>query len=144
MGYTPKFTYTAWKNNRQDEGDNGFKGYVLRSGDYFLYYSLHGTQSSLRRVSVRFHTINLAIVHVRTKELMVDLQHKADFGFAAVRLKGGKTFRPIFKVDQMIDEMQQAEDQPNNFRAFNILDVDNPNPEFEIRNPIRIGQYENW
>lgn len=32
----------------------------------------------------------------------------------------------------------------NNFRSINILDVDNPNPDFQIRNPVLIGQYEVW
>lgn len=80
MNYTPKFTYTAWKNNRQVESDRGFKGFVLRTNARLIYFSLHVVQASLRRVSVRFHTINLAIADRRTKELLMDVQQKGDFG----------------------------------------------------------------
>lgn len=144
MDYKPKFTYTAWKTNRQNEVDTGFKGFVLRIGEYLLYMNLHATQSSLRRVSVSKHTINLAVVHRRTKELFVDIQHKGDFGFAAVRLLGGRTFRPIFPRDVAIAAEQAASRMPQAFRSINVLDPDNPDPAFQIREPVLIGQYEEW
>lgn len=143
MNYSPKFTYTSWKNNREMESDHGFKGFVLRSGPYFIYYSLHVMQSQLRRVTERFHTINFAVVDRRTKELLMDIQHKGDFGWAGVRLLGGKRFRAI-------DAMQEAVRQdllsgPNNFRSINIIDENNPNPEFDFaRSQILLGAYEEW
>lgn len=142
MNYTPKFTYTAWKNDRQNEADRGFKGFVIRTNAHLIYFSLHVVQANLRRVGVRFHTINVAIADRRTKELLMDVQHKGDFGWAGVRLLGGKTFRPIFPEDENIMAWQAP--GPNNFRSINILDVDSPNPEFEIRKPVLIGQYEIW
>lgn len=142
MNYTPKFTYTAWKNNRQNEADRGFKGFVLRTNAYFIYFSLHVVQSSLRRTTVRFHTINMAVADRRTKELLMEVQQKGDFGWAGVRLLGGKKFGAINPDEEAIMAAQAP--GPNNFRSINILDVDNPNPDFEIRNPILIGQYEVW
>lgn len=150
MGYTPKFTYTAWKNNRQDEPSNGFKGYVMETGRYSIYYSLHIAMSSLRRTSVQFHTINLAIADRRTKELLLDIQQKGDFGFESVRLKGGRTFLAINEAEQAIRDAQDEAGSPINKRVINVLDVDNPNFDFELRsprggpNPITVGKYENW
>lgn len=142
MNYTPKFTYTSWKNNREMESDRGFKGFVLRSGPYLLYYSLHVAQSSLRRVSVRFHTINFAVVDRKTKELLMDIQHKGDFGWAGVRLLGGKTFRAINPAEAVIE--QELLSGPNNFRSINIIAENSPNPEFFFRSQILIGAYEEW
>lgn len=141
MGYTPKFTYTSRKNNRQMETQRGFKGFVLRTGPYYVYCSLHVVQSSLNRVTTRFHTINFAVVDRNTKELLMDIQHKGDFGWTGVRLFDKKTFEPIDSTQQNIQVAQLS--GPNNFRSINVLE--NPNNQFDTsRVPPELGQYEEW
>lgn len=143
MGYKPKFTYTAWKNKRMNEADAGFKGFVFRNGDYLVYFNIHVTQSSLRRVGVRFHTINFVVVDRRSKELLMELHQKGDFGFESVLLKNGK-FAPINADEQAIKDEQERNDEPENFRSVVVLDPKNPDPDFQFRRPNPIGQYETW
>lgn len=144
MGYTPKFTYTAFKNGMMDESDEGFKGFVIEAGQNYIYYSLHVKQSDLRRVTTSSHTVNIAIVNRGSGELMADLQHKGDFGFQSVRLLGRTTFRPISKRDEEIEQEQKRTGAPLNFRSITVLDKSRPNPEFDFRSPITVGQYEVW
>lgn len=143
MGYAPKFTYTSWKNGREMEPQRGFKGFVLHLKGYYAYFSLHVVQSSLNRVTTRNHTINFAVVDENTKELLMDIQHKGDFGWTGVRLLNKTEFRPIDKTQESIRDGQLS--GPNNFRSINVFDADNPNPEFDLsRKPMGLGQYEVW
>lgn len=143
MGYTPKFDYTAWKNGRMDESDEGFKGFVIRTSKYFIYFSLHAVQSGLRRTTVQFHTINLVVKDRRTKETYLDISHKGDFGFQAVQLKNGG-FMPINKKEEKIMKDQEEKEQAMNFRSVNVIDVNKLDNRFKFRKTVLIGEYEFW
>lgn len=105
-----------------------------------VYYQLHAQTSNIARIRVRQHTITLAIVHTRTKELMVDITHKADFGYNSVRLRG-RNYQPLTREDVAIAANETG---PLNFRSINVLNMANPNPEFKNRKPVPIGTYEIW
>lgn len=56
-GYTSRFDYTAWKNNRQDESHAGFKNYVIPAGDKFVVVNLHAATDDFNRFQVDLHTV---------------------------------------------------------------------------------------
>lgn len=89
MGYQPKFGYTAWKNGRQDESHQGFKGYVFESGQYYVYINIHSHASNPKRYRTIFHTVLFVVSDKSTHEIMMELSVKADFGRLASRKKGG-------------------------------------------------------
>lgn len=145
MGYEPKYEYTAYKNNREQEDHNGFKGVVFRHGPYFVYWSIHAHTSSVRRVSVRLHTVTIAVTNVRTKELLVELTHKGFFGFLAARVPSG--FLALSPVEQRIREAVESDNWGRNKRSVNVIDINNLNPAYLYRTPesaILRGQYEDW
>ena len=142
FGYHPKYNYVAFKNSREDESHTGFKGIVYRKGGYFVYYSLHVRTSSLRRVSVRRHTIQLVIASAKTKEILVNIQHKGDFGWQSVRMKKFSQFRPLKSIDFKIQKEQKDAGDPRFFRSIPVLDDDGGT--FGSRNPAVLGQYEEW
>lgn len=142
LGYRPTFTYTAFKNN-EVERDQGFKGFTLRIGSYYFYYSIHVEQSSLRRVTVRNHTVGVVIYDRRSKEVVADFAHKGDFGWQSVRLNDGD-YAAFLEEDVAIKARQDAEGLPEVFRSINVLIPGSPNPAFAHRRPPSIGQYEVW
>lgn len=58
---------------------------MLRSGDYIFYYGFHVHLSQTKGFFELLHTVVFAAVHAITKELVMELGHKGDFGFLAVR-----------------------------------------------------------
>lgn len=146
MGYAPKFGYTAFKNNREVEAHEGFKGFVFRVDDYFVYYSLHVQTSSLRRVRQSRHTIVVAVTHAKTKELVAELTHKGDFGFLAAQ-NPSNGFTPLSSTDEAIRDYQKSHGMPAKRRSINVIDVDNLDPRFSYRKPqskALLGLYEEW
>lgn len=141
MGYVPKFDLLEAKGGPPSEPDAGFKGYVLRNGDFLIYLSLHSLTSSTRRVLKRFYTVNLVVVDRLDRKVLVDMQYRADLGFAAVKLLDG-SLRPISKRDAAIRERQESDKEPTKFRSINVLDIDDPDPDYEYRSPILAGVFE--
>lgn len=90
MGFTPTYDYTAYKNNRQMESQEGFKGMDAEYRGHLIYFSLHVQASKLRRMKVRFHSIELAVVNAKSRELLFHVRHKGDFGFLAGKRIGKK------------------------------------------------------
>lgn len=139
----PAFTYTALKNAEEMETDEGFKGFTVRVGQYYFYYSIHVHQSQLRRLSIRNHTINIVIYDRSADEIVADFSHKGDFGFESVKLSDG-SFAPFTPEGTQIRDFQKANGLPNKFRSINVIDLDNLDEGFSYRKPPIIGQYEFW
>lgn len=137
MDYKPKFSYTSRKNNEM-ETQEGFKGFVLNSGQYLIYFSVHILQSSIRRVTARFHTISFVVVDRNTKKVLMEIQHKGDFGFTGVQLIN-RSFYPINLEQRGIQA--ELESGPDNFRSINIMEN---NGLFEQSRGKSLGQYEFW
>lgn len=139
LGYFPRFDYTAFKNGNRDESPNGFKvsstrfaiqattnifgffdqGFMFKQGDVKFYYSLHAHLTRASRFITREHTQVFAAVHVTTKEELLELSHKGDFGFAGVRLADG-SLRPINEDDKAVQtELSAIQcNQPNKHRSI--------------------------
>lgn len=141
MGYRPRYNYAAWKNNRESESDPGFKGFVLQQGDYMFYFSLHAQASNLRRVNEQYHTIAVAITHARTKELMYEITHKADYGFLSARGKN-VDFVPLSRYDEKMKEEQKAKWVRRRFRSINVIDKGNLDGRLLYRPEVIDGVYE--
>lgn len=146
MGYAPKYGYTAFKNNREFETHEGFKGFVFRVDDYFVYYGIHAQTSSLRRIQQDRHTVTVAITHVETKELVAELTQKADFGFLAAQ-NPSNGFIPLSPADEVIRDNQESHGMPINRRSVNVINLGTLDPRFSYKMPesmILMGLYEEW
>lgn len=144
MGYKPKFGLVAWKNDREFETDAGFKSFVFQSGDYMVYFNIHAQTSVLRRVKEQYHTISIAVTHARTQKLMLELMHKADYGFLGARGNKPGEVIPASREDAAMQLAQQSKDVRNRFRTVNVIDVNNPDPRFDYRRELTLGGYEKW
>jgi hypothetical protein len=91
-GYKPPFHYTAYYNNRQNESNQGFKGFTFldRQNNHWYVMAHMGTET-IARFTARFHTVSIR-VESPTGELLADLQYKADFGatISNRRINGGE------------------------------------------------------
>lgn len=146
MNYEPKFGYVAWKNNREVESHAGFKGVAFKYGEFLIYYCLHAQTSKLRRVSERHHSIILVVVDARTKELLVELQHKAFYGALMTRKKGGG-FIALSTEEERIVRQLEEDNHSRNKRSVNVIDVKNLHPAYEYNMPLSSiihGRYEEW
>lgn len=144
MGYKPKYGYTAWKNNRQNEAHEGFKSFVMKKGDYMIYYEVHSQSSNMSRIKTRFHTITMVFMHAKTGEKMMEVTHKADFGYlgARDRVKTKNIVHPLRAEDKRIARAQRGKHRA--FRALNIVDVNNLDYRYELRPNPGNGGYEGW
>lgn len=146
MGYHPKFDYTAWKNKREVEPNEGFKSIVFRNGDYFVCIGIHVQTSHLRRVYERHHSISLVIVRAATKKIVVELHQKADYGFSSTRAKGGGFF-PLTAEDRTEMERQLETGDLIKRRSVNVINQANLDNRFDYREPASarmLGLYEDW
>jgi len=84
------FGFVAHYNYKQNEPNIGFKGYAYRGATVDLYFVVHITTSSLRRVCARFHTMLVYGVS-KQGELLFELGYKADFGFSMGKVDNSKT-----------------------------------------------------
>lgn len=147
MGYRPKYGYTQFKKDRSSESDEGFKDHVVQYGDYYLYLNAHMQTSKLRRVTVKFHTMTVAVKHIRTGELMAELTSKGNFGFLAARSADlRKGFVPVREEDKAIQEADLARDPPRElFRVINVINERNQDPSLRYRpRELLRGVYEDW
>lgn len=143
MGYVPKFGYTALKNGKEQEAHEGFKNFVFQQGPYMVYFSLHVQSSHLRRVRERFHTITLVVTNKKTGELLIELSHKADFGFLAAR-RSTFGFMALTEKDE---EMREAQFRPRGerrMRTINVVDMGHLDRRFKYRHNPMEGVYEAW
>lgn len=146
MGYSPKFHYTAWKNGREGESHEGYKGHVFRYGGYFVYLMVHLQTSNTRRILTRHHTILLAVTDATTQELVLELSHKADFGFIGVKAQSGRLI-PLSGGEWAEHNSQMAEGVLRRSRSINVLDMSRPARGYLYRAPrreMRRGVYETW
>lgn len=109
---------------------------------FVAYYSLNVRTSSASRVKRRSST-NFVVVSRETGEVLVDLQHLGDFGYTAVKARGGKLL-PINKQAAKIQKELQASGAPHNFHSINVLNPNNPNKKFLLGNPLTFGVTEEW
>lgn len=145
MDYEPKFGYVAHKNNLEEEIHEGFKGVCFKEGDLWVYYMMHGQTSNVRRLGVRFHTITLAVTDATTKELLLEIAQKGDFGFISSRKEGGGVV-PLQEADEKL--MEEFEEKGTfRQRTVNVINEGNLDPRFlyrdEPENLLR-GEYEEW
>lgn len=143
MGYWPKYDLTAWKNGREKENNEGFKNLIMEVGDYKILYMVHMQTSSLRRLKQRWHSILFVVMHARTREIVVEITHKGDFGFLSARIGNG-LFMPITSEDAKM--MKEMFTQPHR-RSVNIIDEKNLDRRLEYRSPkhtMMMGVYEDW
>lgn len=140
FGYEPKFNYVSFKNGNDGESNPGFKGFVYETHDHYVYYGLHAQTSGMSRIRNRFHTAHLVIADRRTREVLVDVNHRADYGFQSVRLPRNQ-FRPISEIDR---EIQANQTSVSAFRSIAVIDVNNLNPDYFYRRPVLLGNYEEW
>lgn len=145
MGYTPTYTYTARKNDREVENDEGFKGVVFRAGKYMVYFNIHIQTSQLRRVTERYHTVAVAVTDRETGKLMMEVSHKASFGFLAARGKKDP-FLPLRREDEIERTRQLNSGLPHSrrFRTVNVVDKNNLDPRFRFQDDPLMGVYEAW
>ena len=145
MGYNPRYGYTAWKNGREKESNHGFKSVVFRFRDVFVYYSVHVQTSKLRRVEEPRHTIALAVVNATSRELLVDITHKGDFGFLAAKARPAG-FLPLSESDRSLRERQHDLHLSPRRRTVNVIDIDNLDKRlsFQKGRKLLLGRYEEW
>lgn len=144
MGYKPTFGYTALKNNMEDESHPGFKNFVFKEGNYWVLFGIHAHTSSLRRVTERFHTAILVIVH-QSGEKVFEMTHKADYGFLAAKGKHGLI--PVRDVDKRIERNQDRFHGTRRFRTINVVDKNRLDHRYKyqkFRSLILRGVYEDW
>lgn len=110
-----------------------------------MYFSIHAQTSILRRINTRRHTINVVIADMN-QNILVNLHHKGDFGYNAVRDKIGNdaNFNPIQSPDVSV-KAELDHDGRRNFHSINIIE---PSVAASAQaNPVRrtdIGNYEEW
>lgn len=146
MGYEPLFGYVALKNGNESESHNGFKSMVLDVGEHYLYYGFHAKLSDPRRFFARHHTVVIAVAEKKSKELVLELSYKADFGFLAARSRDHKLI-PLRPIDNAIQEQQKAKGLRDAMRNINVINPSNPDPRYSYKNTgadILKGQYEQW
>lgn len=145
MSYRPKYGYTEFKKSRGQESNPGFKDFVIENGDYLVYFSFHAQTSSLRRTTVRLHTVTIAVRHVASRDLVAEITMKGNFGFLASRKAGnGNTFIPVTNADRII-EQDLADSRRGRFlRSINVINKGNLDPRFHYRKDLLRGNYELW
>ena len=74
---------------------------------------------------------------------MLELTHKADFGFLSARGKGRENFIPLRSSDVKLREKMMEERRPK-FRSVNVINPNNPDPRFSYRPKMFEGVYEAW
>lgn len=144
MDYEPKFGYVSWKNGRERENHAGFKGVVLEEDGKLVYYMIHGQTSNVGRLSIRFHTITLVVKDASTKELLIEVSHKGDFGFISARKKDGG----VVPLQEKDEEMMKEFEEKGMFRqrTVNVINKGNLDARFSFRDADSLmrGEYEEW
>lgn len=146
MGYQPKYGLTELKNTGGVEPNPGFKDTVIKQDGLSIYFSIHAQTSSLRRVNARFHTVTIAVRDETTKELVVELSFKGDFGFLAGRRAGNVNRFLALTPEGLELQNQQKKAIPfkRALRTINVIDAANLDPRFKYLTPLLLGTYEEW
>lgn len=161
-GYTSRFDYTAWKNGRQDESHQGFKNYVIPTGDKFVIVNLHAATDDFNRFQVDLHTMVVAVTDRASGKLLSEISCKSHSGGSGAQYL--PEFRPANNADEpsmlpmgdeasrqrTIDMWAMGEDREMVVKRINLLDPDNKNPkliyegdENTAQSNLR-GRYEGW
>lgn len=86
------FDYYADKGHRV-EPHEGFKVFVVNTGDYSMRYTVHLGSSEDGRICARVHTYDLALANRRTGDMLADLRLKSDFGITLAVDKESSYYR---------------------------------------------------
>lgn len=147
MNYYPKYGLTEHKRqNGAIEPHNGFKDMVADSGILRWYISAHIQTSSLRRVSARHHTVTMVVLNRATKQIVLELSVKADFGFVAAR-KAGDNNRFIAMTSEgaeMFSAQMQTIPFRRSMRSMNFINLLGLDERLLYQKPIMLGTYEEW
>ncbi|KAI0561694.1 hypothetical protein FGB62_74g13 [Gracilaria domingensis] len=144
MNYAPRFGYTPWKNNREDESHEGFKCAVFRANAYYVCFCLHAQTSKLRRVHHRNHTIIFAVSNADTKELLAEVTHRGFFGFTGTRALGGGFVGLTIEEENLRMELWEN-GRATNKRSVNVINFPALNPNYAYNeDAVRRGRYEEW
>lgn len=108
-----------------------------------MYFSLHVRTSSLRRARTRLHTIELVIVVARTGERVMEITHKADYGFLAARARKSG-FIALTKKGEKMEKKMVERKKGRFFRTMNIVNERNLDKRFRYRSDAKKGVYEEW
>lgn len=148
MNYRPIFGYTALKNGDEYEPNEGFKGFVFRKGNYYVYFAVHAQTSRLRRMRERWHTVTLAVTEVKTGKLMAEFTQKGDYGFLSAKSKT-RGFIPLSRKDAELATKFREHKEPQRFRSVNVIagggkDKKKMDSRFRYRSDPLVGVYESW
>merc|ERR1719235_1741891 len=84
--YTPSLGFVAFYNDKQNESNIGFKGYVIKGQEVDLYINAHTTSSAMGRICAQFHTV-LVVGFDKEGHMLFELGYKSDFGAAITEIK---------------------------------------------------------
>ncbi len=126
VGYAPAFRYIAYWNNNQQELYQGFKGFSIidKDNDIGWYINTHSESGVLGRVCNRVHTVVIYASKLSTKEKLLELGYKGDFGAAIGTFNGADD-----KVLQPADCPQDAIAKETNAARRIRVGKDNHNYE---------------
>jgi hypothetical protein len=158
-GYTERFQYTAFKNDKQDERHDGFKSHVMPVGDYFVVVNLHAGTNEFERINKDLHTMVIAVTDRMSGKLMSEISCKSSSGGAgadyAVRPSGVGVPLMLPMGDpasqQRTKDMWAQQNVVRVTKRVNLLNPNNMNPDlrYEGRSVSntkknRRGVYEGW
>lgn len=150
MNYWPRLDYVSTKNN-ENESREGHKAYMVRTKEHIFYYGLHVHASRSRRFFARVHTVIFVVVDPNTKEILLELSHKGDFGPLLARPPphGGWPLIPVNIEDALLfDEINKSPIRVARLirRLVNVNDPRNRDPFFGYRNSTNLlaSFYESW
>lgn len=147
MDYYPTYGLTEHKReNGGIESNNGFKDMVADIGLLRWYISVHAQTSSLRRSQVRHHTVTIVIRNRATRQIVLDISVKADFGFLAARQAGDNNRFIAMTAEgvEMFREQMKRVPFLREFRSMNFINRDQLDERLLYENPILRGTYEEW
>lgn len=151
--YRPQFSYTAYKNNVENESHEGFKIITVPQTDgRIVVMTVHMHVSSARRILQRFHTIIFTVLSANG-EIEMEISMKSDFGPAFLYSIYGRM--PINEEQKKIED-ELTLSLLGGDRIFNVLNIDNDFPSSVnytflykgdiLKGPSAIsnGLYEQW
>lgn len=158
-GYTVRYSYTPWKNDRQDESNHGFKTYVVPAGEYYVVYTLHSDTTDFSRISKEHHTVIMAVTEKATGKLMFEMSAKSSSGGAGAeydpdsRPEEGVQMVPMgteANKQRLIDMYapERYSDRVRFFKRCNLFNPPNLRPDLRYEGDNEEdhtrGVYEAW
>lgn len=147
MNYYPKYGLTEHKReNGAIEHNHGFKDTVADVGVLRWYISVHIQTSSLRRASVRHHTVTMVVRNRATNQIVLELSTKADFGFLAARKAGTRNSFIAMTPEgvEMFGEQIKAVPFLRSMRSMNFINLLGLDERLLYQKPPLVGTYEEW